>query len=105
MRRILAGLALIGLSLGAVAGCTNNNSMLYRLRMCETGGNYGMHTWVGGREYAGAYGFDVIYWRAQGHRPDPQYSAPAVQDAVELSDIAAVGIHNSNPGCAAKLGL
>ena len=90
---------------GLLGGCTPSGGTLYRLRMCETGGNYRMHTWVGGREYAGAYGFDVIYWRAQEHHQAPQYSAPAVQDAVELADIAGVGVHRSNPGCAAKLGL
>ena len=106
-RLTLAGVALAGgrrtrpdLLLPALLG-----GMLYQLRMCETGGNYAMHTWVGGREYAGAYGFDVIYWRAQGHYPDPQYSAPAVQDTAVLADIAALGVHRSNPGCAAKLGL
>ena len=106
-RLTLAGAALAGAGALALTSCYQPSSggMLYQLRKCETGGNYAMHTWVGGREYAGAYGFDVIYWRAQGHCRDPQYSPPAVQDAVELADIAGVGVHRSNPGCAAKLGL
>ena len=106
-RLTLAGVALAAAGALALASCYPSSSaqLLYRLRMCETGGNYAMHTWVRGREYAGAYGFDVIYWRAQGHHQDPQYDAPAVQDAAILADIAALGVHRSNPGCATELGL
>ena len=108
-RLTLAGVALAAAGALALASCYPSSSaqLLYRLRMCETGGNYAMHTWVRGREYAGAYGFDVIYWRAQGQ--DPQYNAPAVQDAAILAailaDFAALGVHRSNPGCATELGL
>jgi hypothetical protein len=107
IRRALAGAALAGAGAVALTSCypSSSGGMLYRLRMCETGGNYGMHTWVGGIEYGGGYGFDVRIWRAQGNAPDPQYASPAKQDAVELSDIALLGVHRSNPGCAAKLGL
>ena len=107
VRRALTGAALAGAGALALTSCypSSSGGMLYRLRMCETGGNYGMHTWVGGTEYGGAYGFDVKIWRAQGNAPDPQYASPAKQDAVELSDIALLGVHRSNPGCAAKLGL
>ena len=104
----LGGAALAGaVALTLTAGCYQpaNAGMLYRLRMCETGGNYRMHTWVGGVEYGGAYGFNVAIWRAQGHSPDPQSASPAVQDAVELADIGQLGVRRSNPGCAAKLGL
>lgn len=114
---VLAALAALVATL-VVTGCTtpyglpktpaptsSQASMLYRLRMCETGGNYHMHVWAGNIEYAGAYGFNVHYWRAQGHRPDPQFASPALQDAVELSDIRLLGIRNSNPGCAKRLGL
>jgi hypothetical protein len=107
-RAVRGGLLLlvsVPFAAGLLGGCTPSGGTLYRLRMCETGGNYRMHTWVGGREYAGAYGFDVIYWRAQGHRPDPQYASPALQDAVELADIRMLGVRRSNPGCAARLGL
>jgi len=106
-RLTLAGAALAGAGALALTSCYQPSSggMLYQLRKCETGGNYAMHTWVGGREYAGAYGFDVIYWRAQGHSPDPEYSPPAVQDAAILADIAALGVHRSNPGCVTELGL
>ena len=108
MKRILA-LAIVPVAAVAVlaTGCVTpaQAQMLSRLRQCETGGNYQMHTWVGGREYAGASGTDVIYWRAQGHRPDPQYAPAWLQDQVELSNIAALGIRRSNPGCAIKLGL
>ena len=107
-RLVLGGAALAGAgALALTAGCyqPSNAGMLYRLRMCETGGNYRMHTWVGGVEYGGAYGFNVAIWRAQGHSPAPQSAAPAVQDSVELADIGQLGVRRSNPGCAAKLGL
>ena len=93
---------------GLTAGCYSHQSggMLARLRYCETGGNYQMGpVYEGGRVYEGAYGFDVGYWRAQGHSPDPKYASPALQDAVILQDINAMGVYRSNPGCAAKLGL
>jgi hypothetical protein len=99
-------LASVPLVAGLIGGCTSGSGgTLYRLRMCETGGNYAMHTWVGGREYAGAYGFDVVYWRAQGHSPDPQYASAWLQDTVELSNMRSLGVYRSNPGCAARLGL
>lgn len=105
--RILAVATIPAIALGAATACTSgsNNSTLYRLRMCETGGNYRMHTWIGGIEYGGAYGFNVAYWRAMGYRPDPQNASPALQDAVEQRIIAMMGVRNTNPGCAAKLGL
>ncbi len=108
IRRALTGVALAGAGALALTSCYPHSSgssggMLYKLRMCETGGNYAMHTWVGGIEYGGGYGFDVRIWRAQGHSPDPQHASPAMQDAVELSDIAMLGVRRSNPGCAAKL--
>ena len=78
---------------------------LYRLRVCETGNNYRMHTWVGGTEYGGAYGFDVRLWHAMGYSPAPQYASPALQDSVEMNIIGQMGVHRTNPGCAAKLGM
>ena len=107
-RRGLAGTALAGVgALALTAGCyqPNNTGMLAALRNCETGGNYQMHTWVGGVEYGGGYGFNVAIWRAQGHSPAPQYAPAWLQDQVELADIGQLGVHQSNPGCAAKLGL
>jgi hypothetical protein len=103
----MAGAALAGAGALALTSCYHpaSGGTLYRLRLCETGGNYRMHTYAGGVEYGGAYGFNVRIWRAQGHSPDPQYAPAALQDSVELSDMAQLGVHRSNPGCAAKLGL
>ena len=64
-----------------------------------------MHTWAGSTEYGGAYGFNVQLWRAMGYSPAPQYASPALQDAVEMRIISQMGVHRTNPGCAAKLGL
>lgn len=94
-----------GLPKGLKSPTSSQANMLYKLRQCETGGNYRMHVWAGNIEYAGAYGFNVRYWRANGYRPDPQFASPALQDAVILRYIAQLGIRNSNPGCAVKLGL
>lgn len=99
-----AAAAVLATSLiGCQTGSTNNT--LYRLRMCETGGNYRMHTWAGNVEYGGAYGFNVHYWYAMGYSPAPQNASPALQDAVELRIIGQMGVHNTNPGCADRLGL
>jgi hypothetical protein len=80
------------------------NRYLLALRTCETGNNYRMTVWSGGRLYGGAYGFDVIYWRAQGHSPDPQYASAGMQDQVIIQDIRMMGASRSNPGCTARLG-
>lgn len=105
--KIVSGVVLAGAVAASASACVTpaQATMLARLRQCETGSNYRTHVWVGGTEYGGAYGFDVRIWRAQGHSPDPQYAAPWYQDQVELQDIAMLGVHRSNPGCAAKLGL
>ncbi len=93
---------LLGSACGGGGGA---GGMRSRLRMCETGSNYRMHTWVGGIEYGGAYGFNVHYWLAMGYRPAPQFASPALQDAVEMRIINSMGVHRTNPGCAAKLGM
>ena len=100
---VVAGLAvLLGTACRPSGG---SGGMLYRLRVCETGSNYGMHTWAGGIEYGGAYGFNVHYWLAMGYRPAPQFASPALQDAVEMRITNQMGVHRTNPGCAAKLGM
>ena len=93
--------------LGSACGPSHGGSggMLYRLRVCETGNNYGMHTWAGGIEYGGAYGFNVRLWRAMGYSPAPMYASPALQDSVEMRIISQMGVHRTNPACAWKLGL
>ena len=40
-----------------------------------------------------------------GYPPAPQYASPALQDSVEMRIISQMGVHRTNPGCAAKLGL
>lgn len=105
-RRLAIPITAAAVAATALVGCYKPaGGTLYQLRMCETGGNYRMHTYAGGVEYGGAYGFNVHYWRAMGYRPDPQYASPALQDMVERRIIASMGVRNTNPGCAAKLGL
>ncbi len=85
------------------AACTTNTSRandLYRLRMCESGGNYRMVS--GG--YGGAYAFSIYYWQAAGHPGLPQNSSPAYQDAVALQ-LLKTNPHQAFPGCSAKLGF
>ena len=89
----------------ACGGGGGSGGMLYRLRVCETGNNYRMHTWAGSTEYGGAYGFNVHSGSPWDTRPAPQYASPALQDSVEMRIISQMGVHRTNPGCAAKLGL
>jgi len=83
------------------AACTSpRGNDLYRLRMCESGGNYRMVS--GG--YGGAYAFSIYYWKAAGHPGLPQNASPAYQDAVALQ-LLRTNPHQAFPGCSAKLGF
>jgi peptidoglycan hydrolase-like protein with peptidoglycan-binding domain len=53
----------------------------YRLRVCESGNNYGINT---GNDHYGAYQFDLPTWRSVGGRGFPNQASPAEQDARAL---------------------
>lgn len=79
------GLAAAGVAVSVVAGtaaCTGGGapsaSQLYALRMCESGGNYGINT---GNGYYGAYQFSLSTWRGLGFGGYPNQASPATQDA------------------------
>ena len=76
-------------------------SDLYRLRMCESGGNYAIAT---GNGYYGAYQFDAGTWHSLGFGGLPNQAAGWIQD------MAVVRLWQQRgwapwPGCAASIGL
>jgi hypothetical protein len=81
---IQRGLAAAGIAVavaGGVSACGGGYptaTQLYALRMCESGGNYGINT---GNGYYGAYQFSVSTWRSLGYAGYPQQASPATQDA------------------------
>jgi hypothetical protein len=74
---------------------------LYRLRMCESGGNYSIAT---GNGYYGAYQFDYGTWASLGFGGMPNQAAPWVQDAA-VAKLWRMRGWAPWPGCAASLGL
>jgi hypothetical protein len=81
---IRSGLAAAGVAVfvatGAAAcgGAGPSDAQLYALRMCESGGNYGINT---GNGFYGAYQFTSSTWRSVGMSGTPQQASPATQDA------------------------
>lgn len=78
---------------------------LYKLRMCESGGNYTTNT---GNGYYGAYQFSLQTWNAYGTGYARADLAPAdVQDATIITNTkrARGGLATQNPGCYSKMGL
>ena len=80
LRRTLAaaGVAAFVATGAAACGPTPSDAQLYRLRMCESGGNYRINT---GNGYYGAYQFSLSTWRSLGYPGYPNQATPAVQDA------------------------
>jgi uncharacterized protein YabE (DUF348 family) len=85
---------------------------LYKLRMCETGGNYQTNT---GNGYYGAYQFLIGTWDRiapkagrsdlRGVRPD--LASPADQDFMIIANtnLSSGGLATQNPGCYRKTGI
>lgn len=77
---------------------------LYKLRTCESGGNYAINT---GNGYSGAYQFSPSTWSHW----NTQYlfawmAPPAVQDAAIIANTnASAGLVTQNPGCYASTGI
>src|SRR4051812_29944783 len=71
-----------GLAVAGAAACTSGGnptgSQLYALRMCESGGNYGINT---GNGFYGAYQFDLGTWHSLGKPGYPHQASAATQDA------------------------
>lgn len=73
---------------------------LFRLRRCESGGNYSTDT---GNGFYGAYQFTIDTWNSwhTGYaRAD--LAPPNVQDATIIKNTNASGLASQNPGCYAK---
>lgn len=84
---------------------TSLQQWLYKLRMCESGGNYQADT---GNGFYGAYQFTYDTW----NRMDTGYATanvapPAVQDAAIVKNTleSSGGLATQNPGCYYKTGL
>ena len=76
----IAGMATI-VATGAAAcggGGAPSDAQLYKLRMCESGGNYGINS---GNGFYGAYQFDLGTWHSLGYGGAPNQASPATQDS------------------------
>ena len=85
----------------APATAATSDDPWYRLRMCESGGNYGINT---GNGYYGAYQFDAGTWHAYGGTGLPHQNSAATQDRIAKKLYSARG-WSPWPACSRKLGL
>jgi uncharacterized protein YabE (DUF348 family) len=91
----------------AVGSAPLNNSLaewLYKLRTCESGGNYQDDT---GNGYYGAYQFSLGTWERLGYSGLPSNASPETQDTaiIQNTNASSGGIASQNPGCYYKEGL
>jgi uncharacterized protein YabE (DUF348 family) len=91
----------------AVGSAPLNNSLaewLYKLRSCESGGNYQDDT---GNGYYGAYQFSLGTWERLGYSGLPSSASPETQDTAIIQNTKASsgGLASQNPGCYYKEGL
>jgi peptidoglycan hydrolase-like protein with peptidoglycan-binding domain len=91
------------LAAGAFAGVAEaaTTSDFARLRICESGGNYGINT---GNGYYGAYQFDLQTWHGLGLAGRPDQASRATQDAAARTLQAQRG-WAPWPVCSRNLGL
>jgi len=77
---------------------------LYKLRMCETHGNYQANT---GNGYYGAYQFSASTWNSLNTGYATADQAPAaIQDAAIIANTnRTAGLRTQNPGCYKSMGL
>lgn len=95
---------------GTVPLTVSLQTWLYKLRMCESGGNYQTNT---GNGYYGAYQFSASTWnRIAVQRMGVPYSRadlapPEVQDQAIIvnTNLSKGGLATQNPGCFKKEGL
>lgn len=93
--------AAVMIGTAAPATAASSDDPWYRLRMCESGGNYGINT---GNGYYGAYQFDARTWHAYGGAGLPHQNSKAEQDRVAKKLYNARG-WSPWPACSRKLGL
>lgn len=77
---------------------------LYKLRMCESHGNYQDNT---GNGYYGAYQFSLGTWESLGYSGLPSSAAPNVQDQAIIRNTlrSSGGLASQNPGCYYSTGI
>jgi uncharacterized protein YabE (DUF348 family) len=88
-----------------VDSVASNAELLYKLRMCETGGRYNANT---GNGYYGAYQFSAATWnRWNTGYARADLAPPEVQDTMVIKNVkaSAGGFWSQHPGCSSKLGL
>lgn len=82
---------------------SSNAEVLYKLRMCETHGNYQTNT---GNGYSGAYQFSQSTWDSLGTGYATPYSAPPeVQDKAALQVASRSSFWSQFPACSASQNL
>jgi len=96
---------------GSIPLTVSLQTWLYKLRMCESGGNYQRNS---GNGFYGAYQFLPSTWNniARRVRPDlvgvrPDLASPADQDYMIIANtnLSKGGLASQNPGCYKKEGL
>jgi hypothetical protein len=93
--------AAVMIGTAAPATAASPGDAWYRLRMCESGGNYAINT---GNGYYGAYQFDAGTWHAYGGTGLPHQASPAEQDYRAKLLFRARG-WSPWPACSRRLGL
>lgn len=96
---------------GSIKLSVSLDTWLYKLRMCETGGNYQRNSSNG--LYYGAYQFRIDTWNAVARkvRPDlvgvrPDHASPADQDYMIIANTNMTsGLSSQNPGCYKSTGI
>jgi resuscitation-promoting factor RpfB len=97
---------------GSIRLSISLETWLFKLRTCETGGNYQRNSANG--LYFGAYQFRIDTWNAIARkvRPDlvgvrPDHASPADQDYMVISNanLSKGGLATQHPGCYKKEGL
>lgn len=96
---------------GSIQLTISLQTWLYKLRMCETGGNYQRNSSNG--LYYGAYQFRIDTWNsvARKVRPDlvgvrPDLASPEDQDYMIIANTNMTsGLSTQNPGCYKKTGI
>jgi len=83
---------------------SNLANWLYKLRACESGGNYQDDT---GNGYYGAYQFSLGTWERLGYSGLPSSAPASVQDQaiVQNTNRSGGGLASQNPGCYYSTGI
>ncbi|OGL26216.1 hypothetical protein A3E49_03055 [Candidatus Saccharibacteria bacterium RIFCSPHIGHO2_12_FULL_49_19] len=93
------------LAVGAARFSDTLESWLYKLRMCESHGNYQANT---GNGYYGAYQFSASTWNSlHTEYANAHLAPPSVQDRAVITNTlrSSGGLATQHPGCYKKLGL